>query len=235
MSTIHCFNLEHLTHSKYNLFKNFVSESRLKKANSFFFKRDAERCICSELLLLHVIYQKFNQIIDLEIEYNPYGKPALKNINNFKYNISHSGKWVVLATSNEEVGIDIEKKNLIDKKMSQYFLTEKEFIWLNKKYANAKLREKFVQFWTIKESYIKYLGTGFSTDIKSFHIAIEKDSDMILQGNIDHTVNFKTYTLDDHYYLSICELNKKHSIQFVSIEELTLLIQKISHKKRELQ
>ena len=78
----------------------------------------------------------------------------------FKFNISHSNGYMVLAKNKKyEIGVDIElirdyKKELIDKACSNI---EKEYVKDNK---------TFFEIWTSKESLVKALGTGIISNMK---------------------------------------------------------------------
>lgn len=72
--------------------------------------------------------------------------------------VSHTGDIVVVAVSENEVGIDAEKMDREVKKQEeiiQKYFTEKE-----KEYATT--REKFLEIWTKKESYGKFTGEGIA-------------------------------------------------------------------------
>ena len=87
----------------------------------------------SELLKRKVLGER-------EIFKNENGKPYCDDV---FFNVSHSGKYVVLATANSEIGIDIEKIRDTEKIHSAKGFTSKE---------------EFFEMWTKKESIIKYLG-----------------------------------------------------------------------------
>lgn len=59
-----------------------------------------------ELLVQYIL---FKSVVDLDIGYNKCGKPFIKHKRGFKYNLSHLGKWVVIAYGINEIGIDREK------------------------------------------------------------------------------------------------------------------------------
>ena len=119
------------------------------------YKLYIEKNISSKDLLKKVLDEK--QIKD-EIVYNSYGKPYLKN-NELYFNISHSDCYTVLAISNQEIGVDIEKvtmrKKVIDKICNA---KEKKLI---------KSEEDFTIMWVKKESYVKYLGIGLAYGLEN--------------------------------------------------------------------
>lgn len=144
--------------------------------------------------------------------YNPDGM--------FHQNISHSGDIAVLAISDQPVGVDIERIKMkeVDSeenrrriKLAERFFHEEEFEYL-KKLKNPD--SAFTRIWTMKESYVKMLGTGFATDPKTFSVF-----DQELLENI-HGISY-TFTSDDSisgYIISVCaaqdsfEVLKKHEI-----------------------
>lgn len=95
-------------------------------------------------------YQKlFNKhIVECSIiRYNDK-KPVLEP-NVFNFNISHSGDIKLVAVSDSEVGIDIEKHKDID-----YKLIVKRFFNPGEKCESLK---EFYRYWTAKESYTKWV------------------------------------------------------------------------------
>lgn len=106
---INCLNISELSIDSYQLFRNEVSRERRRKADRFRFMIDAYRSVCAELLLQYSLFEATNQYGEMTFSYNKYGKPTLKNVNDFFFNLSHSGDWVVLAYGASEVGVDIEK------------------------------------------------------------------------------------------------------------------------------
>ena len=119
------------------------------------FKLYIEKNISSKDLLKKV----FNEYeIKADIIYNEYGKPYLKD-NQLYFNISHCDDYTVLAISNSEVGVDIEKitmkKRIIDRICTD---EEKRII---------KTPEDFTIIWVKKESYVKYLSIGLTYGLKN--------------------------------------------------------------------
>lgn len=104
---------------------------------------------------------------------NSYGRPCFVGTD---VNLSHSGSYVVAAFDREPVGIDVEKvhpdkvkRNHI--KVARRFFASDEYDWLMKQ---PEQERAFCRLWTLKESYVKYLGTGMATPFTEFCISMEQ-------------------------------------------------------------
>ena len=76
---------------------------RIEKAQS---TADKLRLMGSGLLINFI---KTKYFVDSDVETDKHGKPYFAN-SDLKFNLSHSGRYVVAAVSDFEVGIDIQKK-----------------------------------------------------------------------------------------------------------------------------
>lgn len=96
-------------------------------------------------------------IKDLKIDF--VGKPNIIN-SKIKFNISHTGAYVCLVISSNEVGVDIEYKNrIIGTSLKSKMLSKEEL----DAYKNLSLNEEnYIHLWTKKEAYLKYLGKGIN-------------------------------------------------------------------------
>lgn len=169
---------------------------------------DKKRSICSELLVRWLINKRLHlKNEEIHFEYNEFGKPFLKEYEKFYFNISHSGEWIVCAVSPCEVGIDIEQIKDINLLIANRFFSKKENIDLNYKNEDDKL-DYFYDLWTLKESYLKYLGKGLSISLQSFSIRKERNDIVILESFDNRKPNFRQYELDNNYKLSVCSDDK---------------------------
>lgn len=101
---------------------------------------------------------------------NKNGKP--KN-NNTEFNISHSGKYVVLTKGGTEpVGVDIELMQRGNKHIAPRFFTLDECVQIDRSYDPDKT---FTQIWTLKEAFLKCIGSGVGKDLKRFTIHIDDE------------------------------------------------------------
>lgn len=124
-----------------------------------------------------------------EIARTEAGKPYLKDMPDFYYNISHSGKYVVLAASYydaasirvqhpSQIGVDIQERRPVregyDAVAARYY-TEQEAAFLagfdEEIPAQRDVKERvFYELWSIKEAYLKCIGTGLPGGLASCDI-----------------------------------------------------------------
>ena len=126
------------------LLKN-ISDEQKEKAYRFKNEKDQTRSLISSYLV--------NQLSKEELKKNEMGKPFYQNGPFF--NISHSGKYVIMAVANNEVGVDIEEN--IEKNMDMLLKIFNE--------AEAKMIKEHADFyylWCAKESLIKCMGSSIS-------------------------------------------------------------------------
>ena len=109
MITVNCVDISKMTMEDYEKFYLISSEERKKKANRYKNLENAKRCILGDVLLQYSLIETIGYPLEPMIEYGTHGKPYVKNVENFFFNISHSGKWVVIAFGVSELGVDIEK------------------------------------------------------------------------------------------------------------------------------
>lgn len=223
MPIINCINIIDIKNEKYELLRNAVSDERRKRADCFHFIDDSIRCVCAELLLRYSLFQEFGRLIDVEISYNKFGKPLLNGISGFSYNISHSGMWVVIAYGSSEVGIDIEQIRTVKENIADKFFSKEEQIFINEMKGDVQ-KKRFTQIWTLKESYIKYLGTGLSTRLDSFSVNASKGMVTNQNGDIQDNLRIKSNLFDIDYYMSVCSKDEEFKINVIKLEDLIQFI-----------
>ncbi len=102
---------------------------------------------------------------------NPCGKPYYPSFPGFNYSISHSGSMAVCLVSDMEAGIDIELIREADALgIAGRFFAPGEVSLIKRKRTEKSRREMFFRLWTLKESYLKAAGTGFSVSPSSFSL-----------------------------------------------------------------
>lgn len=109
-----------------------------------------------------------------------YGKPYLTFPvirQKLYFNISHTEGYLAFALSTSTpVGIDIEKvdRNVrLQSLMGRFFHSKEIKTFLD--YSNEERSRHFIRYWTLKESFVKGIGTGIVTSFTSFYLTSESD------------------------------------------------------------
>ena len=134
-----------LANSHHHFLLKNISDEQKEKAYRFKNEKDQMRSLLSSYLI--------NQLSKEELKKNEMGKPFYPSGPFF--NISHSGKYVIMAIANQEVGVDIEEN--IEKNMDMLLKIFNE--------AEAKMIKEHADFyylWCAKESLIKCMGSSIS-------------------------------------------------------------------------
>lgn len=223
MIEIYAININEAINNKEKLrdLLPYVSEKSIKKVNRLLHIKDKYRTLLGEILVRLVIAKRHSIAnCDYKILTNNYGKPYLHNINNFEFNISHAGDWVVCAIDDTPIGIDVEKIKVINySEIAQRFFAKNENRFLKDTSEHKKLR-CFFKIWTLKESYIKAVGKGLSIPLKSFDIDISEDDIKIEVNN--YVYYFKVYNIDETHQLSVCSEKSvfPKNVTFMSFDDI---------------
>lgn len=202
-------------------FLNYLSPKRIDKINKYRYTLDKKRSIIAELLILKMAYDVLGVPFDeIKISYNSYGKPYIDDVNDYRFNVTHSENHIVIAVSKKDIGVDIEHMKKDDEQIAKRFFTveEYEYIYHNE---DDRFTKRFYQIWTLKESYIKALGKGLSIPLNSFEFIINKGSIELLNKDITEKYYFYNRIVDKRYMLSIA-YKEQDKIDIDYMDELTL-------------
>ena len=174
---------------------SLLDEERQARVLAFGRSAEALRRLAAGLLLHRVFGENTRQA---KIERGSRGKPSLPDTK--PYNLSHSGDYAVLAVSNGSVGVDLERIRPIDWNLisARFFHPlERSFLL-----QSADPLSAFFSIWTLKESYLKAEGLGFSVSPASFSILPAGESGAVMGGETGY--RFRRFTSLDGYCLSLC-------------------------------
>lgn len=97
--------------------------------------------------------------LSLAYVYGENGKPFLKDYGGVSFSLSHSGRYVIGAFSDHEVGADVQKHKIIRFGMAERFFTEGDNTLLER-LGPENANVNFYRIWAVKESYMKLTGEG---------------------------------------------------------------------------
>ena len=166
---------EKLITKKEELMINYFSE---KRKEEFINSRSYLRISLAEIFNLDPL--------DIPIDAKPGKAPKLTNNNGF-LSLSHCKDAYLIAWSKKRIGIDIENK---DRKVSlnliKKYLPSNE---LTKIYDNDELNKRFLEYWLIKESLIKWQNGNFFIDFNKWKL--DRDNSIAVHQYLEFKVKTK--------------------------------------------
>src|SRR5580658_2297551 len=154
---------------------------------------------------------------DWRFELNQWGRPRIANAGvpeELHFNLSHKPGFVVcLIGYGRELGVDVEnitisRPHLLH--LASRFFSRSEAEDLRDTPEEYRL-DRFYEFWTLKESYIKARGRGLSLGLSRFSFSVAGNSAAIKfdQGFDDQPDrwDFRLFRCDSHLMASAIELD----------------------------
>ena len=152
------------------------------------------------------------------------GRPVLvQNTRGWDYNVSHAGDWVVLAAAEGcRVGADVmrTRDTRVDRLEEFFGLMRKQFTdqeWLairgGCEDSSEQKLERFFRHWTLKESYVKTVGTGLNIDLRTLNFKVEEplDYNRVISSTkleveeVTTTWQFEESFLDEEHVVSVAK------------------------------
>lgn len=208
MAAVLCFDITHMTEADYAALYARAEEARRQRADRCRRREDAFRTIVSDALLRYAAAAVLG-LGEITVAHTPQGKPYLREREDFCFNLSHSGRWAVLAYGSGGIGVDIEKIAMDEKKKAlarRHFTPgEQDYIF---QAEPDRQGVRFFEIWTAKESYLKFLGTGLTRPLSSFDVLTLPEP------------NRYGCMLGEDYYLSLYTREEGYSLEELSPEQL---------------
>ena len=216
------------------LLAKILSEAEQLRANRFRFEIHKKRFIAARGILRQLLALYLpSSAAKIEFSYNQQGKPQLASCHSnssLQFNISHSQDLALYSFScHQEIGIDLEylRNNIDYKNIAQRFFCEREYnLIIN--CDPQKQQERFYQFWTAKEAYLKAIGEGLGGGLKTLEIDLDQAGNIYL-----YNINNKAQLVDDWYLYNF--MPEKDFIATIALsgKKKTLIpinyIQKLQH------
>ena len=200
MVRILCMDISGTDRAVYEKLYEAASPERKARADRCRRWEDKVCCVASEGLLRKVL-----GTADFEIGKGEWGKPYVMGREDFHYNISHSGRFLVLAWGQSPLGVDIQEHRDQGKleRLARRCFTEAE-----REYVRQD-PDRFYEIWTGKESYLKYTGKGLGTDMRSF---------CVLEQRTD--IRWTHIPLEKGYSLCLCSPEEEYALEWVDLMEI---------------
>jgi len=147
-----------------------MPQYRKQKIDSFRFAKDKYLSLAAGALLEYALsgVEKNSR----EIALGSHGKPYIES-GKLHFNLSHCDGIGVCAVSDRCVGVDAEGIRTVSDRLIQRVLLPDEIKWVNSFGSPEEKDRAFLRLWTVKESVMKYLGTGLSLGPERISIRLD--------------------------------------------------------------
>lgn len=139
--------------------------------------------------------------------YGEQGKPELENISREKqvyFNLSHSGKYALLAVSDRLVGADVERLRENRLGVAKRCFHQREYEDIMALQNRESCDRRFLEYWTMKEAYVKRTGGGLRIPMDSFWIRRGEDGVSFVEKADGQRIWIATGYLEETYAFSVC-------------------------------
>lgn len=145
---------------------------------------------------------------EAEIFIEKNGKPQLltSKFPNHYFNLSHSKHYMALGCSHTTVGIDLEEPRLFSTRLLNRISTPEEISIVNTYASRDKIG---LLLWTLKESYIKYIGVGLSLPLAAIQLPLKSDLNLDCSYFI---LTSNTLTVEPLYFHCFQETNYRMTL-----------------------
>jgi len=152
---------------------------------------------------------------EVRIDFHEKGKPFFPDFPNFKFNITHGGNIIAVAFCDEqEVGIDVENNNRkVNLQIAECHFTSAEAEFLRKT-PEQQRPHAFLRLWTIKEAYLKMLGTGLLRPLDSFEIQRNGDKINIYENQMLQNCTIFQDETDEKHIITVCVKGSENNFHF---------------------
>lgn len=174
---------------------SLLSQEEQNRISQIHIQKQRLLSLAARILLYHV--GKTYGITDFHMTYGKYGKPTLSAVSNFQFNLSHSGKYAVLACSTLPVGVDVEQVRERMPKHLEKILSPEEQIYLKQQNNDLKI---FTKIWTRKESFVKWKGERIFDTPNQWNMVDDFD---LAEELPDMGCRFCEYVLENHI-ITLC-------------------------------
>lgn len=159
-------------------YHSLLSLQEKQQHKRFHFEKDQHSYLVSHALVRNVLSKYANlSPHQWQFKKNAHGRPKIKQSTSdtpLKFNLTHTRDLCAcVVTLGLECGIDAEamdrKNDLM--KIAERMFSRSELDFLSN-LKDSDYRNAFFKFWTLRESYVKALGTGLAGSSKDFYFCI---------------------------------------------------------------
>ena len=135
----------------------------------------------------------------------PHGKPTVTSPVAAKrpFNVTHTDGLVMCGigdANHQTIGIDVERiSRRTDTSLADRYFSRPEIEFLNRCHSQDLRRFTFLKIWTLKESFIKAIGTGLTMPLADFafeQIDSDRPTIRMLNPNLESDWNWQFHSIE---------------------------------------
>lgn len=163
-----------------NQYESLLTDEDRELMSRFYYPRHRHQFLITRALVRSCLSNYFQlEPTEWQFDKNEYGKPEVsypKNTGPVRFNVSHCDGLIICAiTKVHDIGADVEDAKRSTQasfeSLSSYF-SELETTEL-KQLPAERQKQRFFDYWTLKESYIKARGMGLAIPLAKFSFRFE--------------------------------------------------------------
>jgi 4'-phosphopantetheinyl transferase len=154
-------------------YRELLDAAEKEQEPRFYFARDRHRYLVTRALV-RTILSRYVPIAPGEWTFstNTYGRPEIVNAQatDLSFNISHTHSLIVMGVTRQRaLGVDVEnvRARSVSVDIAGHFFAPQEVAVLAATPPHQQ-QDRFFEYWTFKESYIKARGMGLSLPLDKF-------------------------------------------------------------------
>lgn len=167
-----------------------MSHARRRKVDAFLFAKDKRLSLGAGILMDRGLSAYGLREREAVVSCRENGKPYLPGYPQIHFNLSHSGSRALAVFAKVETGCDIEQVQQADLALAQRFFTIQEYDLIAGQQEREQRDETFFRMWTLKESFLKAVGTGLGLSLDAFEIIIPPEGEITVCQKTDEACRF---------------------------------------------
>lgn len=167
-------------------YRDLLSPMERQQERRFHFLRDRRRYLITRTLVRTVL-SRYAPIAPRDWSFftNPHGRPEISNAAakelQLSFNVSHTHGLIALAVAVRALGVDVEntRNRQASLEIAERFFAPAEVAALAT-VPRSRQQDRFFEYWTLKEAYIKARGMGLSLPLDKFSFHDLNDTSVCL-------------------------------------------------------
>lgn len=213
--------------------RSLLSDEEAARESRFHFADDRKRYLVTRAMV-RMLLSRYAPVapMDWAFETNAYGRPVIASAirraehetRDLFFNVSHTRGLIAIAvTRGRELGVDVENiaTRTVSLDVARHFFSATEVEELAR-VAPGRQQDRFFEYWTFKESYIKARGMGLSLPLNGFSFEFPRRDAVRIRidptlDDSDERWTFWQYRPSGDYLMALCAERIGHRLPSVNL------------------